>query len=103
MGFSVDTTLTIASGGTASGELRVMQPMALTIYAPATLPETVTVRVAPALGGTFTDFQDGGSDVTIPAGGSVVVQILHAGALKLEAGGAAAADRAFRVLGAGKK
>ena len=99
------TTLTIASGATQSEELNLKDNAArrvktLNIRAPATLPETVTVHLSEATGGTYAALQSGGSDITLPANRVTIVPGLAEGAIKLVAGGAVAADRVFTIRGA---
>lgn len=97
------TTLTIANGQTESPalDLQAVFPagkLSLLIIAPATLPETVTPRVSGTTAGTHHALQSGGSDITLPAAKSTTIDPLVAGSLKLVAGGAVAADRAFEIL-----
>jgi hypothetical protein len=101
--FVIDATLTIANGETNSSELRVSQRTALAIFSPGTLPETVTIEVAPVLGGTFVPLQSAGADITIPAGKATEITLLHAGALRLTAGEAVGGARAFRVQGGARR
>jgi hypothetical protein len=103
MGFPIDTTLTIANGETSSAELRVAQRTALAIFSPGTLPETVTIEVAPVLGGSFVPLQSAGEDITLPAGKSTEITLLHAGALRLKAGEAVGGARDFRVQGGARR
>lgn len=71
----------------------------ITIYAPDTLPETVTVQVdstEPAAT-NFNPLQRGGADVTVPAGKAVTVDSISFRAMKLVSGVGAAAQRTFKV------
>jgi len=97
MGLRPRQTLTIASGGTSSATFAVPDDKTLLakIQAPATLPETVTLRSL-VTGSTYTVVQDGGFDVTIAAG-KCVQTILGGGTYQLTASGAVAADRAFAL------
>ncbi|MEN6305763.1 MAG: hypothetical protein ABFD96_23765, partial [Armatimonadia bacterium] len=69
----------------------------VTILAPSTLPETVTLRRAEASGGTFRTHQDGGFDVIVAAGKSVQVPLIGGGAYHLYASSATGGARAFTV------
>ena len=98
-----NTTLTILSGATSSEELNLTENAArrkkdLLFIAPTTLPETVTVHLAEAPGGTYQALAEGGSNVTLPAAKATPVRGITAGALKLIAL-AVAADRVFFVRG----
>lgn len=104
-----DTTLTILNGATQSAELDLQEHGVrriknLTFIAPTTLPETVVIHVGNAVGGTYKALNDGfGNDAVIPANKSVVQAGITAGALKLVANGAVAADRVFLIKGAAQK
>lgn len=94
-------TLTILSGAQPSGALNFTKPMqnasSLHIYSPATLPETVTVRVDPG-DGTYRILQSAGADVAVTAGDMTVVDIEPGWEnLRLQSGTNVAADRAFIV------
>lgn len=103
-------TLTIANGQTLSNELKGTEGrVALgalsdaTIYAPGTLPETVTVQVAPTdtpAGGDYLALQVAGADVTVPAAKAkqIASGLGGAKALRLSAGGAVGADRIFQLV-----
>lgn len=103
-------TLTIANGQTLSNELKGTEgKVALgtltdaTIFAPATLPETVTVLVAPTdvpAGGDYLALQVAGADVTVPANKAkqVASGLGGAKALRLSAGVGVAADRVFQLI-----
>lgn len=104
--------LVIASGQTASNAIDlaagVNTKIALgtlvdfIVYAPSTLPETVSVQISYLESPTASDWSTvyvSGADVTVPAGKAVVVPVGAAAALRLLAGGAVAADRTFRVRG----
>jgi hypothetical protein len=98
-------SLTIASGGTTSGELsynntRFMRSISIT--APAALTGTVTVeanyaRTGTGAWGTLTD--EFGDDVTVAAGKVRVVQPVGGARLRLKSSGAEGADRVFYILG----
>lgn len=69
------------------------------IQGPATLPETCTVQVSLDDGETFADLVVGGEVVTVGADQAVAVDTVMAfDALRLEADGAAAADRMFLTM-----
>ncbi len=98
------TTLTILNGATESDVLdlteRSARPKAdIFFFAPATLPETVTVQVAPDPGGTFIPLQSGGSNYTLPAAKATYITFV-CGAVKLVAGGPVGGDRVFTIRGA---
>ena len=104
------TTLTISSGAAESAELSlvdngVRRIKNITFINPATLPETVVVKVAEATSGTYNTLNDGfGNDVTLLAGKSQVQAGITAGALKLvSTSGNVAADRTFIIRGAAQK
>lgn len=70
----------------------------ITIEAPAVLAEVATVQVAELeSGGTFDALVRGGADVTIAAGKAVSIELLSFKALRISLGGAAAAQRTFKV------
>lgn len=92
-------TLTIPSGQTVSNaaDLDDGVPLAaLSIQAPATLPETVTLAASHD-GTTYGDVQSAGSDVTLPAGKVTTLTAIPYNKVRLRAGGAVAADRVFVV------
>lgn len=104
--------LVIANGQVASNEISLTAGINtkvalgtlvdLIIYSPATLPETVSVQIAPieAPGaGDWSVVYVGGSDVTLPAGRAIVVPVGAAAALRLLAGAAVGADRTFKARG----
>ena len=103
------TTLTILATETESEELSLQDNAArriknLTFICPGTLPETVVIHVADEPGGTFKALNDGfGNDVVLLAGKSQIQTGISAGALKLVANGAVAADRVFLIRGAAQK
>ena len=98
-------TLTIASGQTESGDtinlagLGARRKMGITIINPATLPETVNVHVAESSSGTFQPLYSGGTAIALDADGATVITDVIAGALKLVATGAVAANRTFILQG----
>lgn len=69
----------------------------ITIHAPDTLPETVTVHVSDSPTGNFNPLSRGGADVTVPVGKSITIELLSWKAMKLVAGVAVAAARTFKV------
>ncbi len=70
----------------------------VTIEAPAVLAEVATLQVAELeSGGTFDNLVRGGADVTIAAGKAVTVELLSFKAMRISLGGAAAAQRTFKV------
>ena len=103
-----DTTLTILSGATESAELNLAADGTrwgkdLVFFSPGTLPETVKVHLARVVGGTYAILEVGGSDVALVANKAQLLTGLAAGALKLVATGAVAANRVFTIQGVAKK
>lgn len=99
------SNLTILNGQTESGiaDLRAAPYQGLThlvFYAPATLPETVTLHSATDPTAVFGAHQSGGTDITLAAGKRTTVDIRGIGALRLVASAAVAADRVFGLSGA---
>jgi hypothetical protein len=98
---AINTTITIASGATDSqvvDALPLAPAVSILIMAPATMPETVKVQVAEKPSGTFVDLQTDGTDITLTAAKATQITVLGGAAWKLKAGGAAGADRVFRVI-----
>lgn len=97
-------SLTIPAAGTDSPALSsddIRDSDFLTIFAPATLPEAVNVQVSwlkvPAAG-DWRDLRRNAADVTIAAGDAETIDGVSFNALRLHAGGAVAADRAFQLV-----
>lgn len=92
-------TLTIASGQTESNAVEIGGFLrSCAIFAPMTLPETVTVKIEPTpTGTTFRTLLSGPDDVTVPAGKAVVITEIPFAQVKLVAGSAVGADRVFSV------
>ena len=100
-------TLTIALAATESEELNLTMGGArwaknLLFFNPTTLPETVTVHVAPEVGGTYQALSQAGSDVVLTAAKAQQIDGLVAGALKLVSGVGVAAERVFSFQGAAR-
>lgn len=91
--------LTIPSGQTASNAVVIGGWLrACSIFAPGTLPETVTVQIEPTATGTdFKTLRSGAADVEVPAGKAVIIMEGVYKQIRLLAGGAVAADRVFSV------
>src|SRR5918999_5203191 len=94
-------TLTIASGAAISNVLTLNDGAALrvwtaVVYAPATLPEAVTVEVS-ADEVTWDTLRANGEDVALAAGKADPLIGLACHALRLKAGANVAADRVFTV------
>ena len=99
--------LVIANGQTTSNTINdylagdgFRDADSITIHAPDTLPETVTVNVDSGPAGApvnFNALQRNGADVTIPVGKSVTISGLSFRGLQLVAGGAVAGTRTFKV------
>ena len=99
------TTFTIANAGTDSNKVNLIdnsdrRPLHMTVFAPAALTGTVTVKVSDVVGGTMVTLQSGGVDVTIAAGKAVAIGIIIAAEVQLVSSGAEAAERVFPVMGA---
>lgn len=98
-------TLTILSGQNVSSDIIDMTrlgrrlKLSVTIFAPATLPETITLEVAPSVSGTFTGHTSGGGDIAVAAGKSLTVTDVVAGAIRLKSASNVAGDRVFQLLG----
>lgn len=76
----------------------------ITIYGPSALTQTNKVQVSADWDGTSGTWNDlswpnDGSDVTIPAAGTVVIESNSWNAMRISAGGAEAADREFIIRG----
>jgi hypothetical protein len=70
----------------------------ITIFAPDTLPETVTVQVdSSETAVNFNPLFRGAADVTVPAGKAITIELLSFKALKVVAGAGVAAQRTFKV------
>lgn len=94
-----ETTLTIASGQTLSPALDLTSygtryVRRVLLIAPATLPESVTVLVSTD-DSTYATLQSGAADIVLPAGKATQINGFQTKWLKLQAGGAAGADRTF--------
>ena len=98
-------TLTIASGQTISSDvlnlagLGARRVFSVSFRSPATLPETVTLQTSETPTGTFAPYQSGGADIVLAVGESTPVTDIIAGALRLSAGVAVAANRVFVLVG----
>ena len=97
----IATTLTITSGQTESPEVtlnsygeRYVRRVA--VQSPSTLPETVTMSVS-IDGSAFATLQSGGSDITFPASKVTQINGFMVTKLKLVAGAAVGANRAFLI------
>lgn len=95
-------TLSIAAGQTDSAALLATRDFreadSISIFAPAVLPETVTLQGAPnesPAAGDWMTVSRGGADVSVPAGKVVTIELPSFKALRLHAGGAVAAQRDF--------
>ena len=98
---AIDQTLTISNAGTDSpiiAPLELAPAVSIIIIAPATLPETVTVRVARRSTGTFTVLQTNAVDVVMAAGKATQITVVGGVYWKLVSGAGVAADRVFEVV-----
>lgn len=95
-------SLTIPSGQALSNEQHMNEdgyrgPLTITVIAPVTLAETVTLQICgPLL--NFVDQQSNGADITFPAGKATTVIIANATLIRLKANTGVGGDRAFEVL-----
>lgn len=92
-------TITISNGQTVSNEVVIGGWLrACGIFAPGTLPETVSIQLEPTQDGTnWAILQSAGTDVTIQAGRALMIMEGAFKKLRLQAGGAVAADRIFQL------
>lgn len=95
-------TLTITSGTDASpamdlGGQAARRIFALLIMAPLTLPDTVTVQVAPRGSSTWRTLQSNGNDVTLAAAKATPITSISSSQLRLKASANVAADRVFDI------
>ncbi|CAB4165077.1 hypothetical protein UFOVP1537_51 [uncultured Caudovirales phage] len=103
-------TFTILSGATTSEKLSAILSKGqakdltggmrnLTIFAPATLTGTVTVKIAPTEAATtFNTLTKDGTDVTVAAGKTATVTTGAFKDLQLVSGSAEGADRVFTIV-----
>lgn len=91
--------LTIPNGNTVSNEVEIGGWLrACSVFAPTTLPETVSIQMEPTRdGATWRILQSGGADVTVPAGRVAIIMEGVYRKLRLSAATAVAADRVFHV------
>ena len=99
---SIVTSFVIESGQTESNTLTATDfrdADSLSIFAPTTLPETVTLQAAPNSSPVAADWVDvdRGGDVTMVAGAVKTIELPAFMALRLRAGVAVAATRTFPV------
>ena len=92
-------TLTISSGQTVSNEAVIGGWLkACGVFAPGTLPETVSIQLEPTQDGSnWTILQSAGTDVTIQAGRALMIMEGAFKKLRMQAGWAVAADRVFQL------
>jgi hypothetical protein len=98
---AIDRTLTIANGATDSPIIEALElapAISIIIIAPATLPETVNVKVARRSSGTFTTLQTNAVDIVMAAGKATQITVLGGVNWKLVAGGAVAGARDFEIV-----
>ena len=91
--------IVIANGAQAStgtfGQAIAKAARSIAIFGPATLAETVNVRVTNDAGSTWKVLQSGGTDVTVGAGDCIIIDSVCYDDLGLYATGATAAARTF--------
>lgn len=98
MNLQTDTSLTIPNGSNVSNVRSTKGARHITIYAPAALTQTITLRACNTESGTFTSHQSGGQDITIAAAKSVTVTPAAFSFFKLQTtSGNEGADRVFIV------
>lgn len=95
-------TLTILSGAADSGVLELADQgakrvMAVWIFAPLTLPETITVEVAPRGSSVWRGLQSGGNDVTVVAGKVTAITQVASSRLRIHSSSNVGADRVFAI------
>lgn len=96
-------TLTIANGATDSDEFDLrgtdISPFCIQILSPATLPETVNPQAADVPGSSaYVTLRSNATDIALAAGKGDFIGPILAGAFRLHAGGAVAADRIFKIF-----
>lgn len=103
-------TATIPNGGTfglAGGSTGISRPVAesvtgFTVFAPATLPDTVTLYLGsteqPANAAAMAQAQSGGAAITLAAGKSYPVNFMGWRSIAVVAGANVAADRTFTFV-----
>lgn len=100
---------TILNGGTfalvggATGLARMIESTTgFTVFAPATLPETVTLYLgateAPANAGVMAQAQSGGAAITLAAGKCYPLNFMGWRSIAVVAGAAVGADRTFTFV-----
>ena len=91
--------MVIVNGSSYSNAITLFDDAsALTIFSPASLTGVVTIETEPTSTGTnFTTLQSGGSDVTLPAGKSTVINKIGWHQMRLASAATEAAARAFPV------
>lgn len=95
--------LTIALGQTESNALgpeALRLAKSLALFAPATMPETVTVQAAPSdapAAGDWRVLQSAGADIVLTAGKATVISDVPIGALRVVASVGVAAQRVIAV------
>jgi len=99
---SINTTLTIANGQSASGTILALDlhpAVSLWIGAPLGLSENVRLRSRRPGGQTWYDQQTNGQDIVLTAGKAVQLTVLCAVEWRLETvTGNVGADRVFEVM-----
>ena len=96
-----NVSLTIVSGQTLSPALDLdtygkRYVRRLLVLAPATLPETVTLAVS-VDDVTYATLQSGAADIIFPATKATQINGFQVRYIKMQAGGAVAADRTFSL------
>jgi len=91
--------MTIVNGSSYSNVISLFDDAtALTIFSPASLTGVVTIETEPtSTGSNFVTLQSGGTDVTLPAGKSTVINKVGWHQMRLASASAEAAARAFPV------
>lgn len=91
--------MVVVSGSSYSNAIKVFDDAtALTIYSPAALTGVITIETEPTeTGSNFVTLQSGGTDVTLAAGKSTVINKVGWRQMRLASAGTEAAARTFPV------
>ena len=101
MAVAVDPLVILNTGTISStlGRALVRHIEGVEFFAPATLPETLTVQVTHDGGTTWVPHQDSaGADITLTAAKATIVRPIACNGIRLVAGGAVAAERSIGVV-----
>ena len=94
---------TIANGGTETEEIDISMdggaPKNIMVFTPSALTGTVTIHIAPGLGGTYAPWYKGGANQTLIAAKAQLLENVSGGAMKFVSGSAEGAARVFTLVG----